>query len=183
MKKHNRVISVLLYGVFAGYVILLMKILFFSRISPLELFDSQRVLTRSINLIPFYSILQYLSGGSAGVKAFAFGNVVGNIALFIPLGIYLPLTRRDKRVWPNLLIVLCTSVLAELLQGILGIGSVDIDDVILNCLGGLVGISVYRLLLVLLREENKVFTVVSVLGTVVGLPVIYYFLFVIKMRF
>ena len=83
MNKRERIETVFLYGVFICYILLLIKILFLSRVSLLELFNSQRTINRSINLIPFYSIRSYISGSSEIVKRFAFGNVVGNIFAII----------------------------------------------------------------------------------------------------
>ncbi len=131
--------TVFLYGVFICYILLLIKILLLSRISHLEL--------RTINLIPLYSIMEYLSGISANLKTFAFGNVIGNIVIFIPLGIYLTLFKKDKRVKTNLLFIFMVSLCVEIIQGLLGIGVADIDDIILNCLGGLIGILGYKFLL------------------------------------
>lgn len=183
MKKHDRVKAVFLYGIFICYLLLLLKILLFSRVTFLELFDGQRTLYRSINLIPFHSILEYTSGGSATIKKFAFGNVVGNIVIFIPLGIYLPLFKKDKRVLVNLLFIFIGSFFVELIQGLLCIGVSDIDDIILNCLGGLLGLFVYKFLLFILRDGTKVRTAITILSFIVGLPVIMYLLFMVKMRF
>ncbi|WP_186430386.1 VanZ family protein [Clostridium sp. BSD9I1] len=174
MNKRERIKRVFLYGVFICYILLLIKILFLSRISHLE--------QRSINLIPFYSIMEYVSGSSANIKAFAFGNVVGNIVIFIPLGTYLSLLKNDKRVITNLLFIFIVSLLVEIIQGILGIGASDIDDIILNCLGGLIGILGYKLLLLILRNEKKVHNVITILS-VMGLPGILYYLFMMRMRF
>jgi glycopeptide antibiotics resistance protein len=183
MNKRERIKAVFLYGVFICYIILLMKILLFSRISPLELFNSQRTLSRSINIIPFYSIMQYIAGSSADIKAFAFGNVVGNIVIFIPLGIYLPLFKNDKRIITNLLLIFIVSLFVEIIQGLFGIGAADVDDIILNCLGGWIGILGYKFILLILRDEKKVHTAISILSAIVGLPVIIYLLFMVKMRF
>lgn len=174
MNKRERIKTVFLYGVFICYILLLIKILFLSRISHLE--------QRSINLIPFYSIMEYVSGSSANIRAFAFGNVVGNIVIFIPLGAYLLLFKNDKRVITNLLFIFIVSLLVEIIQGILGIGASDIDDIILNCLGGLIGILGYKLLLLILRNEKKVHNVITILS-VMGLPGILYYLFMMRMRF
>lgn len=183
MNKRERIKTVFLYGVFICYILLLIKILFLSRISILDLFNSQRTINRSINLIPFYSITEYIFGSSEIVKRFAFGNVVGNIVLFIPLGIYLPLFKNDKRVITNLLFIFIVSLFVEIIQGLLGIGASDIDDIILNCLGGWIGILVYKFLLFVLRDQKKVRTAITIPSAIVGLPVIFYFLFMIKMRF
>ena len=183
MKKRERIKTVILYGIFICYILLLIKILLLSRVSLLELFNSQRTLFRSINLIPFHNIMQYISGGSDTLRRFAFGNVVGNIVIFIPLGIYLPLFKKDKRVLVNLLFIFIVSLFVEIIQGLLGIGVSDIDDIILNCLGGLIGILGYKFLLFILRDEKKVHTAITIPSAIVGLPVIFYLLFMVKMRF
>lgn len=183
MNKHERIKTVFLYGIFICYILLLIKILFLSRVSLLELFNSQRTLFRSINLIPFYSIMEYISGSSAVIKKFAFSNVVGNIVIFIPLGIYLPLFKNDKRVITNLLFIFIVSLFVETIQGLLGIGASDIDDIILNCLGGWIGILGYKFLIFILRDEKKVHTAITILSAIVGLPVILYLLFMVRLRF
>ena len=113
---------------------------------------------------------------------FAFGNIIGNIAIFLPLGAFLPLFKKDKRVLMNFLIISGTSLLIELIQGLLAIGIFDIDDLILNSLGGLVGILAYKELSAIFKDDKKVSTVIEILS-VAGLPVILYLLFYIQMRF
>jgi len=174
MNKRERIKTVFLYVVFICYILLLIKILILSRISHLE--------HRSINLIPLHSIVEYISGRSANIKAFAFSNVVGNIVIFIPLGTYLPLFKNDKRVITNLLFIFIVSLFVEIIQGLLGIGASDIDDIILNCLGGLIGILGYKFLLFTLRDEKKVHTAITILSAI-GLPSILYYLFMVRMRF
>ena len=183
MKKLERVKKVLLYGIFICYIFLLIKILILSRVSILELFSSQRTLFRSINLIPFHSIIEYIAGSTDNLRKFAFGNVVGNIVIFTPLGIYLILLKKDKRVFKSILFIFTVSLFVEIIQGLLGIGVSDIDDIILNCLGGWIGILGYKFLLFILRDEKKVNTVITILSAIIGLPVIVYLLFMIKMRF
>lgn len=183
MNKRERIKTIVIFAVFIGYLILLCKILLLSRVSLSDLFNSQRTITRSFNLIPFHTITDFLSGGSDNAKRFAYGNVVGNILIFIPLGIYLPTLRKDKRVWTNLLLVFMVSLLVEIVQGLFGIGTADIDDIILNCLGGLLGILAFKFLLFIFRGENNARTALAILSVVIGLPVIFYYLFFIKMRF
>ena len=174
MNKRERMRTVFLYAVFICYIFLLIKILLLSRISHSEL--------RSINLIPFYSIKEYIFSNSATIKRFSFGNVVGNIVIFIPLGTYLSLFKNDKRVITNLLFIFLVSLLVEIIQGFLGIGATDIDDIILNCLGGLIGILGYKFLLFILRDEKKVHTAITIISAI-GLPLILYYLFMVRMRF
>jgi len=183
MNKRERIKTVFLYVVFIGYILLLMKILISSRISDSALFNSQSTLHRSINLIPFHSIIEYISGSTMNIRTFAFSNVVGNIVIFIPFGIYLALFKKDKRAITNLLFIFIVSLFVEIMQGFLGIGASDVDDIILNCLGGWIGILGYKFLLLILRDEKKVNTAITILSAIIGLPVILYYLFVIKMRF
>jgi glycopeptide antibiotics resistance protein len=96
MIKREQSKKVFLYIIFIGYILVLFKILLLSRVSLLEMFNSQRTSFRSINLIPFHSIMDYISGSSDTIRSFAFGNVVGNIVIFIPLGIYLLLLKKIK---------------------------------------------------------------------------------------
>jgi glycopeptide antibiotics resistance protein len=174
MNKQQRIIKVFIYCVFICYILLLIKILLLSRISHSEF--------RSINVIPFYSIKEYIFSNSDTVKKFAFGNVVGNIVIFIPLGTYLSLFKNDKRGITKLLFIFIVSLFVEIIQGLLGIGASDIDDIILNCLGGLIGILGYKFLLFILRDEKKMHTAITVLSAI-GLPHILYYLFMVRMRF
>ena len=95
MITRERIKSVFLYGIFMWYIVFLIKILLLSRVSLVELFDSHRTSIRSINLIPFNSIKEYMVDGSATIKRFAFSNVVGNIVIFAPLGAYLLVFKKD----------------------------------------------------------------------------------------
>lgn len=174
MKRRETLQTLFLYGVFACYLLLLAKVLVVSRLgSPAP---------RALNLIPFHSIGAYAFSSAAGIRRFASANVVGNIVLFMPLGAYLPFFSRERRIWLPLLWVMGASICVEVLQGVLSIGASDIDDVLLNTLGGLIGILSYRVLCTLLRERRPValaFTVLSALG----LPQVLYYLFVVRMRF
>jgi len=189
MSNKDRIKTVLLYGIFSCYIILLIKILLLSRVSSFEsldlfkLFDSNRTIRRPINLIPFHSITASISNSYESFRSFALGNVVGNIILFIPLGIYLSLFRMDKRIFNNLILVSLVSTIVETIQWGLGIGVFDIDDIILNSFGGWLGIVIYKVLCLLLHDEKKVSSVVTIQSAFIGIPVTFYLLFMVKMRF
>ena len=164
----EKIEKIIIFTVFGFYFALLLKMLFFSRSGEVS----------ALNLVPFKSIYDFLSGHSE----FAFGNVVGNILLFAPLGFFLPFLRRDKKIGINMLMVFAFSLLAEVIQYFLAIGIADVDDVILNCIGGLSGILLCKLLDLVSRNDKRLQTATAVLS-LLGLPVILYLLFVIKMRF
>jgi glycopeptide antibiotics resistance protein len=78
------------------------------------------------------------------------------------------------------LFIFFVSLSVEITQGLLGIGTSDIDDIILNCLGGWIGILGYNFLAFILRDEKKVRTVITILSAI-GLPVILYLLFMVRL--
>lgn len=182
MKKQGRIGTVFLYIFFICYLLFLGYILFFSRTSLFGLFDREREFSRSVNLIPFGSINAYLAGSeTAGLSGVAFQNVIGNIVIFIPLGVYLPLLKKDRRIIMSFLIILAVSLCTEIIQWLFGIGATDVDDILLNVFGGLIGIVLYRLFQLVLREEKRVRLLVTILS-IAGLPLIYIFIFVLRFR-
>lgn len=59
------------------------------------------------------------------------------------------ITKKLKRVIHIIPILLFATVSIELLQFILGVGASDIDDIILNILGGIIGFLFYRIFFVI----------------------------------
>ena len=67
-------------------------------------------------------------------------NIFGNIITFIPFGIYLPYTSESKLGFiSTVLYTFSLSLTIELVQLITKVGSCDVDDIILNALGGVIG--------------------------------------------
>ena len=93
-----------------------------------------------INLIPLVNILDY------DIKREATINIIGNISMFIPTGIIMPiLYKRLDRFWKVLLAGAGLSFGIEMIQ-LLFPGSVtDIDDLILNAAGVAIGYGIYKL--------------------------------------
>lgn len=168
MGKNNymkRIIRTILFAVFPLlYALLFAHALLFKNVSLFELFGSGREFIRSVNLIPFYTISDYLSGAQNPVIAAS--NILGNILIFLPLGIYLQLLMKNKQIKTSAAVILLASVFIELLQYIFGLGAMDIDDVILNCVGGISGILIYRGLFALLKREDWVYTALVISGLV-----------------
>ena len=98
----------------------------------------QDVSWSSSNFIPFKEMLRYRIFSNLFFK-----NVVGNMIMFLPYGFFtsyfLKLDRKKTIIYLSLL-VSCTIEFTQLL-----IGRVfDVDDIILNVLGGLFGYFIYR---------------------------------------
>ena len=90
-----------------------------------------------INLVPFSEIFRY----EIGSKMFIY-NVLGNILLFIPYGYFVSRYVNAKSVYQIFIVSLITSFTVELLQVRLG-RSFDVDDIILNVAGGILGYFAY----------------------------------------
>ena len=89
-----------------------------------------------INLEPGFTIRSMLEKGSLGQKMI---NLAGNVLIFSPLGFLPPLLwQRWRHLWAVVPLSAGVSCLIEFLQLFLG-RSVDVDDVLLNTLGGLLG--------------------------------------------
>jgi glycopeptide antibiotics resistance protein len=71
-------------------------------------------------------------------------NVCGNVAVFIPVGIFLPtLIKKCKNLIFTGLISLEISLVVEIIQIVTRVGSFDVDDLLLNTLGGVVGYLIF----------------------------------------
>ncbi len=136
-------LNLLLYAVLGIYLFILFTFLFLKRTS-----------FRSINLVPFRSILNYLNGDLLA-RAFALNNIMGNIVLFFPLGFYITLLNRNKKISVNVCLIALISTLAEIAQYLFCVGVTDIDDVILNTLGGFMGILAFKLIYDFLRRNKE----------------------------
>ena len=102
-----------------------------------RLVTSQDLPGGGTNFTPFHEILRYKYGTNGFYK-----QVFGNILLFIPLGYFLTKYCRIKRFGGIFLTSLLSSLSIEVVQHFIG-RSFDIDDVILNVVGGVVGFLIY----------------------------------------
>lgn len=136
MKKFARPI---LWTVFIIYCLILVYVLFLSRGTRVG-FTFAEYMRRFTNFIPFKTIIEYVQRYSNGYWRLATLNLLGNLALFVPMGMALPcLFKKLNRFWKVILTVLGMVVIVELVQGVLRVGSIDIDDVIFNVVGAMIG--------------------------------------------
>ena len=138
LKSHRNVELAIIHFGFFFYLLHLLEIVFF----PLKL-DSQILdYEFELNLIPFNTIIEMYK---YGIKVFI-KQVIGNIIIFVPLGFFIPIIYKKFNSFFSILFlgIIC-SITIELVQGIINNLTqfynkvVDIDDVILNVLGVIVG--------------------------------------------
>lgn len=98
------------------------------------------------NFVPFKTIKMYIRYyDMPGIRSFS--NLFGNILVFVPVGFLLPLVHKaSQKVWIMLLNALLLIVGIEVFQLFSNFGAFDVDDIILNFLGVLIGGCIYRLI-------------------------------------
>lgn len=120
------------------------------QVQPLVI-DPENLFPPRINCIPFLNIIDY------EIRREAIINIIGNICLFIPTGILLPILFRQLDSFPKVLLAGAGLSLAiEIIQLLLPNSVTDIDDLILNTLGVVIGYGIYTLVSGRKRKAQKV---------------------------
>lgn len=101
------------------------------------LLSTENAFAYGTNLIPFKEMTRY----AIGSKGF-FYNVIGNIVLFIPFGFFVSNYIQAKKTHQITIIAFITSLTAELIQYKIG-RAFDVDDIILNIIGAIIGFLAY----------------------------------------
>jgi glycopeptide antibiotics resistance protein len=106
------------------------------------------IFNRQGNYVPFREISRGIQSMSI-YDPFSLSNLMGNIIAFIPFGIFIPMIFRQKgeSFISVFMLSLTLSLCFEVTQLVLFIGTFDVDDLILNTFGGVVGYVVFRLLI------------------------------------
>ena len=117
-------------------------------IQPL-VFDIATAFPFRVNLLPLVNLFDYDS------KRDLLLNVIGNAAMFIPSGIVLPFVyKRLNSFWKVLLAGIGISLCIEIIQLPFSVRATDIDDLILNTIGVIVGYGIVTLIRCLRRTKQ-----------------------------
>ena len=100
------------------------------------------------NLVPLHTIRLFWDAlQSHTYRTAAVVNLGGNVIMFIPLGFLLPrVFPRLEKWWKVLAAAIGIVTAVELVQLVTLLGTCDIDDLILNLLGAIMGYSIHSLL-------------------------------------
>jgi Glycopeptide antibiotics resistance protein len=171
----KKALNFALYAIAILYLFIMLDLLF-----RFNIISSANAAARSYNLIPFKTIWKYMTGAYNVSFEMLMINVPGNIAVFIPFGTYLQVFLKNKTFLKSLLILILTVIAVEGLQFAFAVGACDVDDLILNVFGGVIGIFSYRLLRRLKKEDEKAKIAVAIISIIVGLPIIctYFYIFI-----
>lgn len=158
-------ISKKIYILFAIYCILLIWMILFKfsfSIGQIKMMLG----TRSINLIPFYY---------GNETAFHRKEVLMNVVIFIPFGLYLKMINIDTK--KAIISGLLFSLVMEVCQFVFKIGASDITDILTNTFGTAIGAVLYLLLTKVFGNCEKVNKIISILTSTVA--VIFGILFIL----
>lgn len=92
------------------------------------------------NIIPFKEIFRYNI-----ISTSFFKNVIGNILLYMPFGLFVSAYLNNKKIFPALLLTIVASVTIETVQLVIG-RVFDVDDIMLNVIGGTLGAYLFIIL-------------------------------------
>lgn len=148
-----------------AYLVVLIRIVLFKQVALYNLFAAIGSMERTISIIPFKSLLDMINNNISVTRILE--NILGNIAIFIPFGLLLPIVQKDKSK-KIILYGLITSVLIEIIQYVFALGSSDIDDLMLNTLGTVIGYLLYKIIHKKARADTLTAISIIVLVTVLG---------------
>ncbi len=111
----------------------------------------QDVSWSSHNFVPLKEILRYDLGSSLFYK-----NIFGNMLLFLPFGIFIAKYVKTDKILVVILLCFITSLSIEVIQFLIG-RVFDIDDIILNIIGCVLGFAIYKLFKSIYDKLPKVF--------------------------
>ena len=121
-------------------------------VQPL-IFDVATAFPFRVNLVPLVNLFDYDSMRDLLI------NVIGNVAMFIPSGIVLPIIY--KRLDTFIKVILAgggISLCIEIIQLPFSVRASDIDDLMLNTVGVMLGYGIYALIRYLKRTMRKLLT-------------------------
>ena len=151
--RKNVILKIILWVTFFAYFLFLVKAVLLKFLPPdliadqMHRIDSE-LISRSFansNLTPFKTIIGYIVNPISA--KIAIGNVIGNIIIFIPIGLLTPfLVLKKYEFWfsfrVSLLASFGISLMFEVIQLLTYFGSFDVDDLLLNTFGGVLGFSI-----------------------------------------
>ncbi|MBQ8559571.1 MAG: VanZ family protein [Tyzzerella sp.] len=82
-------------------------------------------------------------------------NLLGNILIFLPFGFFMPMASRYRSFLTTSIYSLALSLVVELSQLFLKVGCFDVDDLLLNTIGGMLGYITFTVCNVIRRNHVK----------------------------
>lgn len=147
------------YVLFVLYLILLVWIIVF-KMDPWTIYRYRRY----VCLIPFGSLFDKSYRLSYAVR-----DIVYNILVFIPFGIYLSMLFERMKPAAAAAVMFTASMVFETVQYVFSVGTTDVTDLITNTLGGIIGIVSYRLLGKLAKNSSMTDIIILAAAAIVSM--------------
>lgn len=146
-------ISAMLYIATLIYLLIFFKIILFKSGIYVE--------NKSFNFIPFTFVQEFFYSKTS--IDILLKNIFGNIFLFFPMGIILPLKFKILNFKNTAFVCFMLSLILEIIQYSFKVGISDIDDLILNTFGGVLGFIYFKILNINFKNKLtlKAFTLLS----------------------
>ena len=126
-----------------------MLVLLFHRELPELVLPYGQLLRQQLNLVPGRTLALYwrlLRHSRRYFVLWAAFNLAGNVVMFVPLGALLPAVfPKLRRFWKTGLSSLLLIAGVETVQLLTLLGSCDVDDLLLNLLGVVLGYGIFRI--------------------------------------
>lgn len=145
-----------------------------------ELLTFQDVEISGTNFMPFKEILRYDFNTPSFYK-----QVVGNILLFVPFGYFVSRYIKLNKLGSIFIITLSASAIIETVQYFIG-RCFDIDDIILNVVGGILGFLIFTACDAIKKKLPKLFQkdfLYNILSIIVIILIVLYFLGIYRFGF
>lgn len=145
--KNNKLTTPLIYVMFILYLTILSYLLFFG-------YYRQMVKIESYNLVPFKTINMYITFADYFPFKVWFTNLFGNVLAFMPFGFLLPIVfKKLRNSWSITILSFLFSLFVETMQLTFHVGGFDVDDILLNTMGGFFGYLIYKLIYKLFKRQ------------------------------
>jgi len=154
------IFKITLFLILCLYLAILSKLILFKYIPLTEIinhfnFTYDEYHWRSNNFVPFKTIKFYLFLADINLSI-RIENLAGNVIGFMPFGFILPLlAKKFQKISAVTFSTFCLSLTFELLQLVFEFGSFDVDDLILNTAGGILGYLPIKLVFLIAHLKKK----------------------------
>lgn len=139
-KGKKRVVRGIAWVLFIIYMVALVYFLFFSEQMGRIPSDEYKY-----SLRPLKEIRRYLTYIDQLGLWYVFLNLAGNVMAFVPFGFVLPVITRYRKFYQVFFLSMEFSLIVEIIQLVSKVGSFDVDDILLNTLGGVLGYVAYQI--------------------------------------
>ena len=136
-KSRHRILGLIL---FVLYLILLIYFLFFAE----EMGRNPQMREGySYNLTLFKEIRRFITYREQLGTFVVAANLLGNILIFVPYGFFVSMAGRTRGLFRTFFLSMFLSLGVETVQLVTRVGSFDVDDILLNTIGGILGYVVF----------------------------------------